>query len=448
MRNTNVMIILPPAPKGPGMINSPPLDVAKLIATLRRNPDIDISLADLRKEVLKGSQFYQERGVDLSIFNDFRRCLKHILSEDAEISRLVDRILSGTQLDGIRFAIFSVSVCEQFPLALLLSSVCLAKRIKVQYPGIKIVFFGNSPAAHAQKIQRMFKFIDAFPPAGNEVQIANFIEREGDRKIDKDALPATVGEVNFDIVPLADFSLMDLESYKSNGRLVLPYELNKGCINRCFFCYYIYKGKVYLKDTNKAVAELMMLSRQYGTDRFHITDAAVNMDPDWLMEFCTILERQNKKLKWCALAIPLMSTELLDKLKSAGCVQLRWGVESGSERMLKKINKGTTRENMKRTLAYAHSIGINNYITLITGLSGEKEQDLKETEEFLQEIAPMVDSAQECLYSELGQFPLTVFEPVGKSGNIKKRRPRYKELLGHLNILREDIIEFMSKVEQ
>ena len=452
MRNTNIMIVLPPALKGPGMVKSPPLDIANLVSILRLNADNNVLLADFRKNVIKNSSFYQERGIDLSVFKDLKRCLRHVLTEDLEISRIVDQILSGTNFEGIKYLVFSVSVLEQFSLPFLMSSVCLAKRIKKEFPETKIIFFGNCPNEHIEKIIRLFKFIDAFPMGGNEFYVADYIQGRTEgmangvyyRKDGEVFSPQKVKSINLDIFPLADFSLLDLETYKSNGRLVLPYELSRGCINRCFFCYYIYKGMINLKDPTKAVNELLILSRKYGVDRYHFTDAAINLDPDWLMRFCDLLGEQREKVKWCALATPNMPQLMLDKLKAAGCVQLRWGVETGSERMLKKINKGTTKESIKNTLAYAHSIGINNYITLISGLAGELESDVEETKVFVQEIAPYVDSAQECIYGELGHFPLVVFEPLKNKMKVKRRDIRYKDTLDRLNIGREDIIDFLS----
>ena len=437
MRNTNIMIVLPPALKGPGMIKSPPLDIANLVAILRLNANHNIILADFRKNVLNNSFFYQERGIDLSIFNDFKRCMRHFLNEDVEINGNVNRILSGTNFDRLGYVVISVTVLEQFPLSYLMSALCLAKRIKKECPAIKIIFFGNCPRDHIHKITRLFKFIDAFPMGGNEFFVSDYIQRS----------PAglTKGQMPLDRFPPPDFSLFDLESYKSNARLVLPYELSRGCINSCGYCYYIHKGTINIKEPLKAVAELMMLSREYGTDRFHLMDATINLDVDWLMRFCDLLGEQHRKIKFSALAIPNMHQLLLDKLKKAGCVQLRWGVESGSERMLKRINKGTTKESIKDTLAYAHLIGINNYITLISGLACELESDVDETRAFIQEIASYVDSAQECIYGELGFFSLAAFGSLKNNLKVQRREGRNKGILERLNIGQEDIVDFMTR---
>jgi hypothetical protein len=433
------MIVLPPAPKGPGMVKSPPMDIANLTAILKLNARNSISLADFRKNIVQNPDFYQERGIDLSVFKDVKKCLRHFLTEDAQISRTVDQILSGTNFNGIDHAVFSVSVLEQFSLPLLLSAVCLAKQVKKESPDTKIIFFGNCPTEHIEKIMRIFKLIDAFPMGGNEFHVADYIHGKAEGVADK-----KIKSIDLNAFPLADYSLLDLESYASNGHLVLPYELSRGCSSRCFFCYYIYKGMINTKEPAKAVADFLMLSRKYGTDRFHLTDAAVNLDPEWLMRFCDLLAQQPEKVRWCALAIPNLSHVMMDKLKAAGCVQLRLGVETGSERMLKKINKGTTRETIKDTLAYAHSIGINNYITLISGLPGELESDIEETREFMREIAPYVDSIQECIYGELGHFPLAVLEPAKSKAKAPKQGIRYKDIFGRLNLRRIDIIDFMS----
>jgi|GEM_PF-3126169 len=449
MPKANTMIVLPPALRGPGMLKSPPLDIANLAAILRQDADNHVTLADFRKNVVNSPSFYQERGIDLSIFNDFKRCLRHFLNEDAEITRNAGRILAGTNFAGIQYAVFSVMVLEQFSLPHLLSSLCLARHVKQGFPRVKIVFFGNCPDAHIEKMIKLFKFIDVFPIGGNELYAADCIRgrMEGAyyRKNGKVFPPKAPREVELDRFPLPDFSLFDLESYKANGGLILPYELSRECINSYYYFYYLHKATISTKEPAKAVAELIALSREYHTDLFHFMDVAINLDPGWLMRFCDFLARQPEKIKWCALALPNMHKSLLDKLKAAGCVQLRWGVESGSARMLKSIDQGTTKESIKNTLAYAHSIGINNYITLVSGLEGELESDVQETKAFLEEIAPYVDSAKECIYGELGHFSLGVFESYMKYAHVQKAESRYKETLERLGVGQEDIIDFMTR---
>ena len=64
-----------------------------------------------------------------------------------------------------------------------------------------------------------------------------------------------------DEFPMPDFSLFDLDKYKMRDKLVLPYELSRGCLNSCFFCYYIHKNKMAKKNLSKAVNELKKLSK-------------------------------------------------------------------------------------------------------------------------------------------------------------------------------------------
>lgn len=369
--------------------------------------------------------------------------------EDVEISRTVKQVLSGTDFDGLGYVVFSVMVLEQFSLPHFLSSLCLAKHVKKEFPETKIIFWGNYPDAHIKKIIRIFKLIDAFPIGGNEFYVADYIQgrKEGAyyRKNGKVFSPKGFRGVDIDRFPPPDFSFFDLESYESNGRLVLPYELSRERINSYSHFYYIHKATINTKDPAKAVADLIMISREYGTDLFHFMDVVINLKPDWLMSFCDLLTRKQEKVKWCALALPHMHRSLLDKFKESGCVQLRWAVESGSERMLKNFDQGTTKQSIRNTLAYAHSIGINNYITLVSGLPGELESDVQETRAFIQEIAPYVDSAWECVCGELGHFSLGIFDSLMNSAKVRQCESRYKDLLGRLNIGQEDIIDFMTQ---
>ena len=453
MSSKRLMVILPPTLKGPGMIKSPPLDIANLVSVLKLDAN-HVVLTDFRKNILDNPSFYKDKGVDLGIFSDFRKCLGHCVSEDVEVLSSVDRIMSEISFHGVEYVILSVAVLEQFSLPYLMASLCCAKQIKAKHRDIKVVLFGNCPAPHVKKIMHLFKWVDAFPVGGNEFSVADYIKRHDTdgpikgiyyRKHHQLVVPTSPRRMDLDRLPIPDFSLFDLEEYKANGRLVLPYELGRGCINHCFYCYYIHKGSLHMKDPAKAVTELEILSQRYKTGLFHLMDAAINADPVWLMKFCDLMEDKGGKMRWSALAIPHMSQLLLDKLKKAGCAQLRWGVESGSARMLKKINKGITRKSIKETLRHSHVIGINNYITLISGLKCEVENDVKETNAFIQEISPYVDAAKECVYGELGHFSLSVFDSLMNKSQMAQQESRYQDVLARLKIGQRDIIDFMTR---
>ncbi|MDD5099098.1 MAG: radical SAM protein, partial [Candidatus Colwellbacteria bacterium] len=439
------------------MIKSPPLDIANLIAVLKKYAGCNIKLSDLRKHVISNDGYWGKNGIDTGIFDDFAGCFKHILThENPRISQTCRKILKKCDLKDINIAVFSVAVLEQFCLQYLVSSLCLAKELKKNRPGIKIMYFGNCPRGHARMLMRKVSFIDAFLEDGNEFSVLAYVtEHKKGRAIPGICLKTgrrllyTNQKRKFTLnkYPLPDFSLFDLKSYKSNGTLVLPYEISKGCINNCFFCYYIHKNRLYYKDIGKATDDLTKLSKIYNTEYFHFMDAAINFNNYYLEKLCASLKEHLPGIKWSALAIPNIGYPLLEKMKGAGCNQLRWGVEYGSARMLGIIAKKTTPVGIYETLKNAHSLSIFNYITLLSGIKQETKRDLEETKKFIRKIAPYVDAAQECVWGELGHFSILQLEKLlDQKGKYSYAlpAPKYAPLLKKLNIYPKDIIEAIS----
>jgi len=438
------------------MIKSPPLDIGNLIAILRTKKKFDIKLLDLRIDIINDDY----RGIyskpDINIFNDFQRCLEHLRNkEDSRIVYAVKKIFKEINTDDFNTAIFSVAVLEQFSLQYLISSLCLAKELKKNYPAKKVIFFGNCPKAHIRKVIKIFDFVDAFGENGDEYAIVRYLEKattislEGIsyRENKKIFFPIEDRKISLNSYPLPDFSLFNLERYKTNNRLVLPYEISRGCTNDCFFCYYIHKNHVYSKSIDKVINDLTYLSKRYSTWYFHFMDAAINFDEEYLDLLCQAFAKKLPNLRWSALAIPNINYQLLIKMKTAGCLQLRWGVEYASKRMLDIINKKTSRQEIKEVLKNSHSLGIYNYITLLSGLHIEKKNDINQTVHFIEEMAPYIDAAKECVWGELGHFSLNKLNDLlnHKKDIFVMPKKKYDNVLKKNNIYSHDIIEVMTK---
>ena len=453
--NPTIGILLPPSTRGPGMIKSFPLDVAHLIAWLRKDGMDNIRLIDFRIHAINGDNFWQAKGVDLKIFNDFKRCIDHILiKEDPGIKKIAVRILKEIDWRDIKYILFSVSVLEQFSLKYFITSVCVAKELKALRPDVRILFFGSAPQRHMKRIMTKFTFVDAFLEDGSEHSAVEYINNPELKKPlsglsyrEKGELifsPSRKHEVPFNEFPIPDFSLFDKTQYQWHGQIVLPYEINRGCSKNCFYCYFTHKNSLSYKDIGRVVRDLEILSEQYKTNAFHFVDGAINSDEVYLEKLCVAFAEKLQGIKWSAMARPNMDYRLLQKMRAAGCVQIRWGVEYGSDRMLKKINKDTSPDTIRTTLKNAYALGIYNYVTFLTGVKIETDDDITQTKELIGEIHPYLDAANECIYGELGSFDIDLFDHLldGKAVAPPSRERQYDQLFKRYNIpMNPDIIE-------
>lgn len=452
------VVILPPIPFGRGMVKSPPLDVASVLAVLDSIKNTDVDLYDFRADVINNDPIEGIEPSALNVFSDLPRCFRHLLvKEDRLITLIAKLTLKQVLLKKAGTVFFSASAQKQGALCYLAASLCIARELRKNRPEIKIVFFGNFSGMQARRTMQEFSFVNAFLEDGNELSLPEFLDKDekgpcrpivGICYRKKEGLVHTSdGAATDDLndLPVPLFGKFDLQKYKTNGKLVLPYELSRGCLNRCIFCYYSGKGRLRYKNRPKVINELKFLSRAYDSHLFHFIDAAINFDGTYLEDFCEDLEKTLPGIYWSALAVPNIRRRLLKTMRRAGCVQLRWGVEYGSRRMLGTIGKNTTLECIQQTLKDAHAEGINNYVTLLTGFAKEDENDILQTKRFLKKMQPYIDVAEECPWGQRGYFGMKEFDSLVASqiNDAKKPQARYKDILKDYNRSPNDVIDYL-----
>lgn len=450
----NISILTPPSPRGPGMIMSPAIDIAYLVALLKK--EHTLKLYDLRLHCLKRDDYYKKKGIDLAVYADKNRCLDHFKDTDMTLDAYSQKILEVVSFEDTDAIILSISVCQQLALQYLLPALCLAQKIKKDYPRKKTILTGNCPQKHAGAIISAFPFIDAIIFEGNEDALLDYIKNSHsnvpipgiDYRNDSTVISCREKRhVDINDLPAPDFGLYDLGAYRVNDKLVLPYEISRGCIKNCFFCYYIHKNSIQYKRVEKVTADLRHMIDTYGTYLFHFVDAEINFSSDYISKMAPAFKEKLPEIKWSALAIPNMSKSDIVDLKEAGCVQLRWGVEYVSKTMLRRIKKDITPESIVESIQNAHMLGINNYVTCITGLPGETERNIYETKAFIQKHAHAIDSLMECPYGEfeLGQFSLKELDQGSRARQGGNRLRQYYGICNRLGIKDKDIITFLTE---
>ena len=80
--------------------------------------------------------------------------------------------------------------------------------------------------------------------------------------------------------------------------------------------------------------------------------------------------------------------ESLQHWKANGCIAVNYGIESGSEKMLKVMEKNATVEENINALKWTHEAGLGTIIQLVLGMPGESDETIRETIEFLKKVAP------------------------------------------------------------
>jgi anaerobic magnesium-protoporphyrin IX monomethyl ester cyclase len=184
-------------------------------------------------------------------------------------------------------------------------------------------------------------------------------------------------------LPLPAQDLLPLDKYKMPlaGRCYTYVLVERGCPHRCIFCVEsaLWHGSVRLRPVGSILDELRWL-RSLGVEQVLFQADLFTVDRDWVLELCDSMVRSGINMPWtCNSRVDTVDAELLHAMKGAGCHLIAYGVESGSEHVLRKAAKGTTVAQIKRAILLTHKIGIRSWGYFVLGLPGEDHRTLEET---------------------------------------------------------------------
>lgn len=390
----------------------PPLGISVLTAALREHgfsadqDDLDAKVF-FRNWDARPNVEYRLDG-----FDDSQR-IKHFLEtgSDAELEREAKRMLSLTRLRG--YDTIGLSTCGQHNFSTVGVALVMAKLIKQRYgstiilgglnpgsppyfdsiinsPIIDFVVTGHADAtllnlSHALEHDKIGTFrLDcvfsgvklngtAEPPYHQSEQRFYVPEFEG--------LPIYLYRYH----PLREFSRDEVGHFvSSKSILVLPYYFLIGCPFNCAFCGESFTDAYRVKPVDKIIADLAMLKRKYHARHFFFLNDMVNPSREFAREFARALIKADLDICWSDCAhFGCLDRELLTDLKASGAVRLIYGLESGSERLLRYVNKHFTLKQASDILKWSHDLGIWNEIDVLCGLPTETPEDVRATGGFI-----------------------------------------------------------------
>jgi len=204
--------------------------------------------------------------------------------------------------------------------------------------------------------------------------------------------PVTPAEwADLDALPFPDYSGYELASYKN---LILPLVASRGCPYNCRYCAEKPLWEIYRSRRAAGVfEEIRHHMRESGALFFHFSESLVNGNISMLHELCDRIIESKIEIGWYALATARkqMNDGLLQKIRASGCSSLNYGLESGSDRLLRDMRKPFTAKQVSAVLAATRRAGISTEVCLFVGYPTETEEDLAETFNFLERNAASID---------------------------------------------------------
>src|ERR1700722_12794777 len=196
-------------------------------------------------------------------------------------------------------------------------------------------------------------------------------------------------------VGLAAWDLVDIERYRStwlkaHGYFSLNMAASRGCPFRCAWCAKPIWGNQYLQRNATEVAEeVAYLKRSFNPDHIWFADDIFGFRVDWVAEFAASVRAADASIPFTIQTrADLVSERMAEALREAGCREAWIGAESGSQRVLDAMNKGTTLAEIRIARERFKAVGIRVGFFIQLGYMGEQLDDLLATRELLEATRP------------------------------------------------------------
>jgi radical SAM superfamily enzyme YgiQ (UPF0313 family) len=200
---------------------------------------------------------------------------------------------------------------------------------------------------------------------------------------------------DLDSLPEASWDLVDMDAYRrawieARGYFSLNLVSSRGCPYRCNWCAKPVFGSTYhFRSSERVAREMLRLKKEFGAQHIWFADDIFALSGQWTRVFADAVDRLGAALPFKMQSrCDLMTRDTVSALRGAGCEEVWMGAESGSQKVLDAMDKGTrveqiyeARENLKR-----HGIRVGYFLQF--GYPGETWADIEKTIRMVRETRP------------------------------------------------------------
>jgi radical SAM superfamily enzyme YgiQ (UPF0313 family) len=318
-------------------------------------------------------------------------------------------------------------VCFSVALTSTVFSLKLAEKIK-QIDSSIITIFGGPDSKPEREGYNIIKepYVDFVVVGEGEIVLLDLIKKlEKNPKYLSDVkcrgciFLDSVGKVRYlenkkmkelDEVSFPDFSGFNLEKYTQAH--ASPIMLGRGCTKNCLYCSEAFYWRNYrAKDPKNILAQITYLNRKYNKSFFYFNDCLINANTKNLEKLCDLIISSGLKINWKGKIYPSdeLNLNLLKKMKKSGCVDLEWGIETASNRLLSDMGRKYTIEMVLKNIKDAHSAQIVSHTFWMVGFPTESEEDFNMTLDFVKKYSKYmkVDSSSISVFQILFDTPFS-----------------------------------------
>ena len=199
-----------------------------------------------------------------------------------------------------------------------------------------------------------------------------------------------------DELPVPAWDIVDIEPYRNMwmehmGYFSMNMGTTRGCPFKCNWCAKpIYGNRYNSRSPENVVAELKMLKEKYNFDYIWFCDDIFGLKPGWVNRFADLVEKEKLKMKYKiqARADLLLQENYIKDLARSGCDMIWMGAESGSQKILDAMDKGTAIEQIYASTRLIKKYGMKPCFFIQFGYPGETKEDIRKTIDMINELLP------------------------------------------------------------
>ena len=196
---------------------------------------------------------------------------------------------------------------------------------------------------------------------------------------------------------------------------------SRGCIHHCTFCHRAHQG-IRIFPVDKVIKYIQYLKEAYNVGFISFGDENFGASKKWTEEFIEKIKPLDMLYRIQGVCCENMNPELLKGLKESGCCAIQYGFESGSDRMLKVIEKKSDAAMNEQVAKWMHEMRLSTSPAFIVGMPGESYQTIEETSRFAQRITEFLPQLSTLTVKLLVALPgAPVYEYARYRGFLGKR---------------------------
>jgi radical SAM superfamily enzyme YgiQ (UPF0313 family) len=201
---------------------------------------------------------------------------------------------------------------------------------------------------------------------------------------------------NLDELPAPAWDLVNTNDYKTlwkkkHGYFSLNIVGSRGCTFKCNWCAKpLFGNRYHARSVENVVQELKILVNEFGAEHIWFCDDIFGLKPGWVQQFAEAVQNENLRFRFKiqSRADLLLEKDTVRYLAMAGCEEVWIGAESGSQKILDAMDKGTTVEQIYMSRALLKKFGIRSAFFLQFGYPGELKEDIDATLKMVMELLP------------------------------------------------------------